>query len=107
MKKEDIRRLGDLRPRDVVQWTSRFVETPTLIALLAISGVVWFFASLAEEVVEGETHAFDERVLLALRNPLDSQQPLGPGWFQELMRDITGLGSVGILTLFKIGRAHV
>ena len=30
--------------------------------------------ALAEEVVEGETHRFDTAVLLALRNPLDTEQ---------------------------------
>ena len=48
-------------------------------------------------MAEGETHDFDTRLLLALRNPADPSDPLGPGWVEELMRDVTALGGLGIL----------
>ena len=49
-------------------------------------------------MAEGETHAFDTRLLLALRSPADPSDPLGPGWMEELGRDITALGGIGVLT---------
>jgi undecaprenyl-diphosphatase len=81
-------------------------EIATLLAVLVVSGIVWGFAELADEVTEGETHAADESILLALRNPDDRSDPLGPEWVEELGRDFTALGGVGILTtmsLFVVG----
>lgn len=72
----------------------------TLLVLALIAGIVWGFVELADDVMEGETKALDRALLLALRNPLDSADPLGPHWVEELGRDLTALGGVGILTLF-------
>ncbi len=44
------------------------VETGTLISIIIIAGGVLLFSELVE-MVEGEPHAFDRWVLLALRNP--------------------------------------
>lgn len=68
------------------------------VVLLAAGGLLGF-ASLAEEVLEGETGAFDRAVLLGLRNPEDLSDPIGPVWFEELARDITSLGGYAILGL--------
>ncbi|MBP0446363.1 phosphatase PAP2 family protein [Roseomonas sp. SSH11] len=64
-----------------------------LLSAIAILG----FAGLAAEVLEGETLAFDRAVLLALRDAGDPSEPIGPRWFEEVARDITGLGSHVIL----------
>lgn len=48
-------------------------------------------------------HAFDMRVLLAMRHPSDLAQPLGPPWLQEMLRDFVALGGTGVLTLFVAG----
>lgn len=77
-------------------------EIATLLAVLVLSGIVWGFAELADEVVEGDTHAVDETILLALRNPADRTDPLGPGWVEELGRDFTALGGVGILAMMSL-----
>lgn len=79
------------------RWLLDRVELRTLVALGALAGCLWLFVALADEVLEGDTHAIDERLLLALRNPADPADPLGPPWLEELMRDITALGSFGIL----------
>jgi undecaprenyl-diphosphatase len=77
-----------------------------LLASLAVGATaIWGFVELADEVLEGETHAFDERILLALRNATDPSDPLGPGWLEELMRDVTALGSTGILTFITLAVA--
>ena len=79
-----------------------FLEPRALAALLIAALCAWAFFSLADEVAEGETHAFDTRLLLALRNPADPSDPLGPGWVEEVMRDVTALGGLGILAALTL-----
>lgn len=74
----------------------------TMVALTLITGSVWGFVELADEVTEGDTQAVDEKLLLALRNPADTADPIGPHWVEELGRDLTALGGVGILTLLTL-----
>ena len=75
------------------------VELRLLIALLLIGLGFWLFIALADEVVEGDTRAFDEAILLALRNPADPSDPLGPPWLEEMGRDYTALGGTAIVGL--------
>ncbi|MFO1152397.1 MAG: phosphatase PAP2 family protein [Rhodospirillales bacterium] len=58
-------------------------------------GFIW----LADAVGEGSTHALDTHLLLALREPGDPGNPIGPAWLEETARDITALGSNGVLAL--------
>ena len=44
-------------------------------------------------------------LLLALRNPADPADPLGPGWVEEIGRDVTALGGLGILTAVTLAVA--
>ncbi|MGJ3265422.1 MAG: phosphatase PAP2 family protein [Salinarimonas sp.] len=74
----------------------------TLLVLALLAGGLWAFIELADEVLEGETHAIDEAILVALRVPGDLSDPLGPGWLEEMMRDFTALGGTGVLTLLTI-----
>lgn len=74
-------------------------EWPVLIGLIGVFGTLWLFIALASDVIEGETHAFDRRILLALRNPADLSDPIGPVWVEEMMRDFSGLGSTAVLTV--------
>lgn len=89
------------------RWMTRLGrhELRSLLLLALVLGSIWVFAMLANEVVEGETHAFDEKVLLAMRNPADRTDPLGPHWAEELGRDFTALGGVGVLTLITMSAA--
>ncbi len=80
-------------------------EPQVLLAFVLVAGAVWGFAELADEVIEGETASFDERLLLALRTDDDVSDPLGPVWVEELARDITGLGGFGVLTLLTAAAA--
>ena len=76
----------------------RFELTPLLVvAGLAAAGLG--FAAFADAVMEGETRAFDEWLLRALRESGDLANPIGPLWFEELVRDVTALGSTFVLTL--------
>ena len=60
---------------------------------------VFVFLQVAEETLEGESQGLDTAILLALRNPADTTDPLGPAWFEHAMADITALGGFAVLTL--------
>ncbi|MFG6157692.1 phosphatase PAP2 family protein [Halomonas sp. 1390] len=74
-------------------------ELGALLCILVLSGGIWGFIELADDVSEGDTQSLDETLLLSLRNPVDHTDPLGPGWVEELGRDFTALGGVGVLVL--------
>jgi undecaprenyl-diphosphatase len=78
------------------------VEGRLLLAWLASAGLLWAFLSIGGEMMEGETRAADERLLLMLRTPGDPSDPIGPHWLEESMRDVTALGGVTFLTLATI-----
>jgi undecaprenyl-diphosphatase len=71
-------------------------------AVLLIGGALNAFAELADEVEDGETHAFDRAVMLALRHPGDPADPLGPAWIEFIARDITALGGTAVLVLLTL-----
>lgn len=73
-----------------------------LILVMLICGGTWAFIELADEVIEGETHATDEAILLAMRNPADRSDPLGPGWVEEMGRDFTALGGIAVLAFIAL-----
>lgn len=90
------------------QWISRRATgfELGLAAVLALAAAaLWGFAELAEEVIQGKTLAFDTAILLALRAPGDAADPLGPPWVEELARDVTGLGGLGVLTFLTLAAA--
>jgi undecaprenyl-diphosphatase len=74
-------------------------EGISLFAFVVITGGIWIFAEIADEVLEGDTHSFDKKILLAMRNPADTRDPWGPEWLEEMGRDFTALGGMGILIL--------
>ena len=82
-------------------WRSRF-ELPTLVLIGFTTGGIWLFLELADAVGEGVTTRFDHALLMMLRTPGDPSDPLGPGWLEELGRDLTALGGVGVLTLITL-----
>jgi len=69
----------------------------TIIALAALA-----LAVLAIAALDGGTRSFDEWLLRGLRETTDPAVPLGPRWFQEMVRDVSALGSTGILTLIVV-----
>jgi undecaprenyl-diphosphatase len=74
------------------------LEAGTLLSVLVIAGGVLLFAELME-MVGDHPHAFDRALLLALRNPADLTDPLGPHWLERAFSDITTLGGGTVLTL--------
>ena len=80
----------------------RVLEFSVLAAVLLVAGGLLAFMTLAQEIREGGTRAFDRAILLALRHPDDLARPIGPGWLQSLARDITAFGGTGILVLISL-----
>jgi undecaprenyl-diphosphatase len=74
-------------------------EPVVLMALAVIVASTWFFADLADEVIEGDTKRFDEAVLLRMREAEAPATPVGPAWVAEAFRDITALGGTAVLML--------
>lgn len=69
-----------------------------LVPILLAAASAWSFIEIADEVVEGETPAIDERIILAMRTS-DPNDPIGPAWFEEAVRDLTALGSTLVLSI--------
>jgi undecaprenyl-diphosphatase len=80
-------------------------EFRTLVLMLLTGAGIWGFIELADEVAEGQTHGIDTAILLALRNPADPADPIGPRWVEEMFRDFTALGSVGVIVFITLGVA--
>lgn len=81
---------------------SQRVEAVTLVIILAIAGALWAFVGLAAEMLEGDLHEFDERILLALRTAGDLSNPIGGPQVEVAMRDLTALGGITVLTLLTL-----
>ncbi len=92
-----LRRLDDLIDR-VGQRIGGY-DLMVLVCLLVMALASWGFIELADEVMEGETHSLDERIILALRAPGNPSDPLGPPWLEEIGRDCTALGGIAMLAL--------
>jgi undecaprenyl-diphosphatase len=75
--------------RETIRWISErltLVAAVWLAAGLAFSAfVIWAFFGLTEEVVEGDSRAFDRAVLLWVHHNI-------PDWLNEPMRLVTALG---------------
>src|SRR5262245_30093558 len=63
-------------------------EVQVLTILMTAAGLLWMLVEIR--------NSLDTGILLALRNGAD---PIGPRWVEELARDITALGSFGVLVL--------
>ena len=74
-------------------------EVGILVAVFICASLIWAFGFIAEEVVEGDTHKVDMAILMALRTPGHPADLLGPPWFEEMMRDITALGSYAFIII--------
>ncbi len=70
-----------------------------LVPILVLAGIAWGFIELADEVIEGDTRAIDQAIILGFRVPGDPADPIGPPWAEEAMRDITALGSAPTLVI--------
>ena len=90
-----------MRSLGVMTWLGSH-ELGLLLMALGVAAASWAFAEIADEVMEGETRAFDTRVLLLMRNPTNPADPVGPAWVEELGRDFSAVGGIGVLTLVTL-----
>jgi len=89
--------------RAAVTATGRFARHHlTSLALLVLGVGTLVFLGIADEMREGDTLRFDRGLLLALRAPGDPGDPLGPAWVEEMFRDFTALGGIGVLGLLTV-----
>jgi undecaprenyl-diphosphatase len=84
-----------LRRLERQELTWLVVGLATCLALLA-------FVMLAGEVMEGDTRAFDTRILLAMRDPVDPARPRGPLWLEPALLDLTAIGGSTVLGLVVV-----
>lgn len=83
--------------RDPKSWS---LGVLTLVALFG--GAVWGFIELTDEVLEGTTQKFDERILMSMREAGDPDDPIGARWVEEMGRDLTALGGVTVLSMLTL-----
>lgn len=77
-------------------------ELVVLVGIVLLTAGLWAFAEIADQVQDGDSRSIDRSLLLAFRNPADVTDPGGPGWLEEMARDATALGGVGVLTLVTL-----
>ena len=72
-------------------------EFPVLLAMLVLAGGLWGFMAALGAARSATPRDFDTAILLAFRTPGALNDPIGPVWFEEAMRDLTALGSTSVL----------
>ncbi|HPX89102.1 MAG TPA: phosphatase PAP2 family protein [Methylophilaceae bacterium] len=72
-----------------------WLEPKILSSIIAASLALWIFVEIAENVVDGDVRHFDTALLMALHGSDSSNLD----WFSEFVRDISGLGGLGVLAL--------
>lgn len=75
------------------------IDSRILIVFLVVVICGFAFLKLGSEIMEGDQFALDRLILLALRHRTDLAVPVGPGWLQTAMIDVTAIGGVTVLTL--------
>jgi undecaprenyl-diphosphatase len=88
-----------------LSWVTRSgrLELAMVAAVFVAVVGLWVFGVLGAEVVEGDTGKFDERLLLACREPGNLAVPIGPPWTLQAARDLTGIGGpVGLSLLTAV-----
>jgi undecaprenyl-diphosphatase len=85
----------------VVAWFTRLERHELTWLLVGLGGCIllFVFLALAGEVMEGETLAFDKKILLAFRKADDPSQPIGPEWITGVLLDLTSLGGPTVIAL--------
>jgi undecaprenyl-diphosphatase len=74
-------------------------ELTWLVVGIGACALLLLFLFLAGDVAEGDTLAFDTKILRALRNADDPSRPIGPAWIEPALLDLTALGGATVLGL--------
>ena len=64
---------------------------------IAIGALALLGLAVASLMADGGSLGFDRSLMLALRTPGAPDDPLGPRWFEDVMRDMTALGGIGVV----------
>jgi undecaprenyl-diphosphatase len=72
-------------------------ELKLLIVLGIAAAAAWVLALMIAQMNFPRIQAFDDRVLIALRDPENLAVPIGPHWLLDVARDLTRLGSSSVL----------
>lgn len=85
---------------DLVRGLRDFRPATLPVAMIALAaGGIYVFLAIADRMAEGEIAALDERLLLSLRDPADTDDPIGPAWLEETAIEITALGGYPLIVL--------
>ena len=82
-------------------------EVGAIIAVFLGAGLTLTFGAIAEEVVEGDTHQLDMAILMALRTTDNPADLIGPPWVEEMMRDVTALGSYAFIITILVATRRI
>jgi undecaprenyl-diphosphatase len=85
--------------------SARVPELRILLVLFFATGALWLFEEIHENFVREGGRSIDTDILMMFRSGADRTDPIGPPWVEELARDFTALGGVGVLTLVTVGSA--
>lgn len=85
--------------RTLLSRTRAFVsqERALVVGLAIVTGCVWVFIEILDEVLEGEAREVDDRVAAFLTDA--AGEPVGPAWLVGVALDLTALGSGAVLLL--------
>jgi undecaprenyl-diphosphatase len=90
------------------EWFTGLERRELIWLLVGLGGCILLlvFLALAGEVMEGETLAFDTKIVRAFRKADDPAQPIGPAWVLGVLLDLTALGGsviLGLVVLSVVG----
>lgn len=90
--------------RRALDWLRR-QNTLTLAGFSAAALLLLAFFGIADEMAEGDTHALDRAILLALRTPGDPADPIGGPFTELTMIELTSFGDNAVLFVVTAGVA--
>ncbi|HEY5742868.1 MAG TPA: phosphatase PAP2 family protein [Terrimicrobiaceae bacterium] len=94
-----------MRPRG--HWAAPFLALRTfaerefvlLVSILILTGSLWLFVAITDEVREDEPLSTERQIMRALRRADDPSQPIGASWIKPASIELSALGSGSVLTL--------
>jgi undecaprenyl-diphosphatase len=86
------------------RWLTRLErhELTWLLVGLGSCVLLMLFLMLAGKVMEGDTLAFDVKIVRAFRRDADPSKPIGPVWVTGVLQDLTALGGPTVLALVTL-----